>query len=130
MGLEKQNPTEGESAPTDGEDSRLRLLVERAPVAMGIVSLKGVIEYANPTLESVFGKDLATAGDLIEFVQIGSPSKTEAKRALAFWQDEILGKRTDENEPEPFRGWVVNPLSPLSDPSNGTPKRPTPKANF
>ena len=22
-----------------------------------------------------------------------------------------------------------NPLSPLSDPSNGTPKRPTPKAN-
>ena len=24
---------------------------------------------------------------------------------------------------------VTNPLSPLSDPSNGTPKRPTPKAN-
>jgi N-sulfoglucosamine sulfohydrolase len=24
---------------------------------------------------------------------------------------------------------LTNPLSPLSDPSNGTPKRPTPKAN-
>ena len=24
---------------------------------------------------------------------------------------------------------VTNPLSPLSDPSNGTPKRPIPKAN-
>jgi hypothetical protein len=25
-------------------------------------------------------------------------------------------------------GWI-NPLSPLSDPLNGAPKRPTPKAN-
>ena len=25
--------------------------------------------------------------------------------------------------------YVLNPLSPLSDPSNGAPKRPTPKAN-
>ncbi len=87
----------------------LRLLVERAPVAMGIFDRSGAIEYANPALRLHYGDELAQARDVREFVSLANPDRAKVEEALSYLSEKIFTAPQEEGEPEPFEGEVVTP---------------------
>lgn len=101
-----RDPAAGEVEEAEAEGGTFRLLVERSPVAMGIVDREGRIEYANPALAQRYGEALAGARTVAEFVELGALDVADAQRGLDYWREAILGWKPGDPEPEPYEGRI------------------------
>lgn len=88
------------------KDVDLRLLVEESPVAMGILSRAGEIEYVNPAMARIYGERLARCRNIVEFVQCANLDPAEHQRALDYWQRQVWDPLGNHFEPSPYVGRI------------------------
>jgi PAS domain S-box-containing protein len=83
------------------------LLVEKSPLAMGIATLSGKIEYLNAAMRRMFGDGAAGAGTVTDFINAAFPNDPAGRdAAMAYWRDEVLPRRHKGTPPPPFKARI------------------------